>query len=73
MHGAKWSRVQWLRAECNRDQHFRIVISNSRLEQASLSALSALKRAQTGFLSALVAPEQARMAILSALAASKQA
>ena len=22
MHGAKWSRVQWLRAECNRDQHF---------------------------------------------------
>ena len=33
MHDAKRNRVQWLRAECNRDQHFRIVISNSSLEQ----------------------------------------
>ena len=33
MHRAKQSRVQWLRARCNRDQHFRIVISNSRLGQ----------------------------------------
>ena len=29
----KQSGVQRLRAQCNRDQHFRIVISNSRLEQ----------------------------------------
>ena len=33
MHRAKQSRVQWCRAKCNRDQHFRIVISNSRLGQ----------------------------------------
>ena len=33
MHGAKQSRVQWLRAQCSRAQHFRIVISNSSLEQ----------------------------------------
>ena len=33
MHGAKQSRVQWLRAQCKRDQHFCIVISNRRLEQ----------------------------------------
>ena len=33
MHDAKRNRVQWLRAECNRDQHLRIVISNSSLEQ----------------------------------------
>ena len=30
---AKQSRAQWLRAQCNQDQDFRIVISNSRLEQ----------------------------------------
>ena len=33
MHGAKQSKVQWLRAQCSRAQHFRIVISNSSLEQ----------------------------------------
>ena len=33
MLGAKRSRVQWLRAQCNRDQHFQIVISNSGLGQ----------------------------------------
>ena len=34
MHGTKHSGVQWLRAQCvNRDQHFRIVILNSRLAQ----------------------------------------
>ena len=55
----------------------RPALLNSDLEQqartASLSALSALKRARAGFWSALAAPEQARMAILSALAASMQA
>ena len=33
MHDAKRNRVQWLRAERNRGQHFRIVISNSSLKQ----------------------------------------
>ena len=33
IHGAKQSRVQWLRAQCSRAQHLRIMISNSSLEQ----------------------------------------
>ena len=32
MHEARQSRVQWLRAQCSRAQHFRIAISNSSLE-----------------------------------------
>ena len=33
MHGAKQCRVQWLRAQCNRDQLLRTAISNSTLEK----------------------------------------
>ena len=73
MHGAKQYRVQWLTAQCNREQLFRIVILNSRREQPLRAHWRHRSRLKQLFLSTLVAPKQARAAFLIALVAPKQA